>query len=387
MAAAVFGTAELERRVLVCLGPRAALLRRNVCRDWDRCWQFDNVAHVARSGAWALVADASRSVSGCASNGAVDVSSSTAAAVEGPSLHELLKPFSRRTLSFGSRCHSGSVNATGAHASHASAADTDDSAPGKRLFDVVFVLMARRPMAAEEKAVADNMGRSPLIVAARYGLVEIAWVIASCCKADGAGLNQKDELGCSALRYAIIRKDARMCRCLLGFPAIDLEVRDSRGDTALLQAVNANAPGIILMLLERSADIAFASRGQTALDLAETLGYDACAARLSEQGAPRGCGQLRGEEAPLSESDVDLGGSESDPDFEFLEAKRESRRKTSFSNAKRKYCGPPATATSASAAAEDWCLSDEEELTQERQSQRRRWDSGDDGTLNILLGG
>merc|ERR1719454_6458 len=115
------------------------------------------------------------------------------------------------------------------------------------------------------------MQRSPLIVAARCGLVGIAWLIAQHCTAAGGGLNRQDAMGCSALRYAIVNKDERLCGCLLSFEKLDLEVPDSRGDTPLLQAVSANAPTACRMLLERGANAAFASRGQTALDLAESL--------------------------------------------------------------------------------------------------------------------
>ncbi|CAK0909569.1 unnamed protein product [Prorocentrum cordatum] len=230
-----------------------------------RSWSFEAASGVARSGAW------------------------EACLPDPPSLHALLRPFSRR----------------------AAGAAADEDAPSQRAgprraaalcraagpapFAAAFVLLARRPAAAEEPqqlgradeecASVENMRRSPLIVAARCGLVDVAWLIARWCSPEG--LNHQDAMGCSALRYAIVNKDHRTCQCLLRFPGLDPELPDRRGDTALLQAVGANAPAVCRLLLARRADAAHASRGQTALDLAEALGYEGCAAALRECGAPR----------------------------------------------------------------------------------------------------
>eukprot|EP00440_Ansanella_granifera_P064254 gb/GFBE01069662.1/.p1 GENE.gb/GFBE01069662.1/~~gb/GFBE01069662.1/.p1 ORF type:complete len:244 (+),score=42.61 gb/GFBE01069662.1/:1-732(+) len=174
------------------------------------------------------------------------------------------------------------------------------------------------------------MRRSPLIVAARCGLVSIAWLIARHCDPNGLCLNQQDAMGCSALRYAIVNKDERMCGCLLGFPALHLEQRDARGDTSLMQAVGANAPSVCRRLLERSADASYVNRGQTALDLAEALGYQACIDVLRSFGAPSAPRSDQGLAADslgaLAEGAEDVMAGDNSPESDLDEEVRESER-------------------------------------------------------------
>lgn len=274
------------------------------------------------------------------------------------SLHELLEPYSRR--------------AAGSHASnslHIKTASTasKSSASLAHLFDMVFVLLARKPQAAgepqklgradEECSVVENMSRSPLIVAARCGLVSVAWLIAK--ELSGTmGLNQQDAMGCSALRYAIVNKDEQMCDCLLRFPALDIEQQDARGDTSLFQAVGANAPNVCRILLEKTADASCTNRGQTALDLAQALGYDACATALRISGAP----------STSQDAKVETGSSESELDDELLELER-------LPLAKKSLCQAREQRTLSFDA-----LSDEGECNQEEASQTskrpQRWDVG-----------
>ncbi|CAE8583285.1 unnamed protein product, partial [Polarella glacialis] len=200
------------------------------------------------------------------------------------------------------------------------------------LFDAAFVLLARMPQAAEEPqllgradeecgSVVENMCRSPLILAARCGLVGVAWLVARHCNPRGLALNQLDAMGCSALRYAIVNKDETMCRCLLSFPELNLEQRESRGDTALMQAVGANAPTVCRMLLERSADASYVNRGQTALDLAEALGYEACSAVLKLVSAPS-ADRLDAPLANVGAGSENEASSESELDEEVRESQR-----------------------------------------------------------------
>jgi hypothetical protein len=259
---------------------------------------------------------------------------------------------------------------------------------------MVFVLLAREPRAAEELQVqprpddecslAENMQRSPLIVAARCGLVGIAWLIAQHCTDAGGGLNCQDAMGCSALRYAIVNKDERLCSCLLSFSSLNLEMPDSRGDTPLFQAVSANAPVVCRMLLARGANAAFSSRGQTPLDLAESLGYDDCAAALRELGAPRGSGlAIDDEEDAWSASDNDgFNYSGSDPDPELHEALRESRRVALAASlaAARAQGVQSGRATASDLDSPVGCDSSSEELDRHpdlpQRRKKRRWDSG-----------
>eukprot|EP00929_Paragymnodinium_shiwhaense_P079037 TRINITY_DN41065_c0_g1_i1.p1 TRINITY_DN41065_c0_g1~~TRINITY_DN41065_c0_g1_i1.p1 ORF type:complete len:405 (-),score=75.20 TRINITY_DN41065_c0_g1_i1:6-1220(-) len=310
---------------------------------------------------------------------------------EAKSLHTLLEPFCRRTATSAGACKGSAAQAC------------SPASQGAALFDAALVLLARggpavaeelqaRGRMDEECAVVENMQRSPLIVAARCGLVAVAWLIARHCSPGGAALNQQDSMGCSALRYAIVSKDERMCRCLLGFEGLNLEQPDARGDTALLQAVGANAPAVCRMLLDQGADATFANRGQTALDLAEALGYEECASILRERGAPSGSdgrGQ-RTEDAAWSDGDDDLAVSEEERDVEMLMALRESRRMAAEAAAKaagvlprpsqegearRKRSRIPSCAQLR--GEEPWTNSEDEELSKERQRPpKRRWDSG-----------
>lgn len=354
MALSVLGTAELQQRVLIFLGPHAALAARGANDLLSTSWTPKAIAELARTGAWQQ-----------------SLRLAAFAAERPASLHALLEPFSRRTAgSPGHTCSSPS----------AAAAATSPMPSGTLLFDTVFVLLALAPHAAEEPQVqprpdeecssVENMQRSPLIVAARCGLVGVAWLIAQHCTVDGGGLNRQDAMGCSALRYAIVNKDERLCACLLSFPALNLEVTDSRGDTPLLQAVASNAPVACRMLLRRGANSAFANRGQTALDLAESLGYNECAAVLGELGAPHGSGLAVGRSE--SEDDDDLDCSGSDPDPELHEALRESRR-LAASRIALQCCGEaPESPGDGESSEEDGQR--RADIGQRRK--KRRWDSG-----------
>lgn len=314
---AVLSAPELGRRILAFIGPRIGLLARQVSSVLAQAWALQAVTAAARTSAWRAHAF-----------------------TEPVSLHTLLQPFSR------------------AHSCGTRSTVREDEAEAS-LFDVVFVLLARTPAAAEEPqvtgrmdeecAVVENMRRPPLIVAARCGLAGIAWLIARAIvareaeritsnadlesgKAGGSAVNERDAMGCTALRYAIVNKDIRMCACLLSFSAVDIELRDTRRDTALLQAVGANVPAVCRMLLARGADIAAENRGQTALDLAEALGYEGCTAVLCEYGCERHRVESRGAGDPSvteEHSDqrragdgADQSSSECELDEEFTTPKR-----------------------------------------------------------------
>lgn len=264
------------------VGPLVGLQTRAVSQALARTWVPKVLDQVARSCEWEVCLPQSAS------------------------LHTLLEPFSRRTGGATGRGPTSSLPGSSVLA-------------GPELFDAIYILLARTPAAAEEPqlvgrldeecAVIENMRRSPLIIAARCGLVGVAWAIARHCRQGALGLNQQDAMGCTALRYAIVNKDERMCRCLLSFSGVDLELPDARGDGALLQAVGANAPAVCQLLLKSDADVGFANRGQTALDLADALGYDGCSAALQLYDAPRGCQESRcgasGLAWPSPESELD----------------------------------------------------------------------------------
>lgn len=295
----VLACPDLGRRIVVLVGPLTALHARGVSRPLSEAWKLDVVSDLGRAGAWKALLPSP------------------------PSLHTLLGRYSRKSSGPGTFGGGG-------------AGDQGTGSPvNSGLFDTAFSLLSMLPQAAEEPqqlaradeecSVEENMGRSPLIVAARCGLVGVAWLIARHCPSEGAGLNERDAMGCSALRYAIVNKDERMCRCLLGFDKVDLEVPDARGDTALLQAVGANAPAVCRMLLERSANPAFTNRGQTALDLADALGYEGCAAILRAFGAPSArClpAQNAHEVSRCGDGQVGSLDSESELDDEVRESER-----------------------------------------------------------------
>lgn len=287
----VLAVPDLGRRLLALSGPRVGLRAREVCPALAEAWGPEVLKSVACSSVWEGLMP------------------------QAQSLHELLEPYSRRAA--GSQV---STSLSSSNAKSMSTASKSSASPA-RLFDMVFVLLARKPQAAEEPqklgradeecSVVENMRRTPLIVAARCGLVSVAWLIAK--ELPGTvGPNQQDAMGCSALRYAIVNKDEQMCECLLRFPALYIEQRDARGDTSLFQAVGANAPNVCRILLGRTADASCTNRGQTALDLAQALGYEACTTVLKISGAP----------SASCDAKAESGSSESELDDEVLELER-----------------------------------------------------------------
>lgn len=364
----LLGAAELDLRVLAFLGPSAALAARPGVGALAGGWALEALAALARTGVWA------------ASLGPL-----AATAQHSRSLHVLLDRLSPRSA--GPPCaHPPGASAAAANPGSAAAdASLAAATSTASLFDAVFVLLASAPRAAEESPAlhagaaegAVEARSPPLIAAARRGLVSVAWLLARHCTAEGGGLNRQDAMGFTALRYAIVNKDERLCRCLLSFPGLDLEMLDSRGDTPLLQAVSANVPTACRMLLARGANAAYASRGQTALDLAESLGYDDCAAVLMELGAPRGsgCAPHDHERAAWSDcDDDDLGCSGSDPDPELHEALRESRRSAALEAAAR--AGKKRSAAGVGNIDSPEC-EDGTKCAEASQRQKcRRWDSG-----------
>lgn len=369
----VLGAPELGRRILGFMGPRAALLSRPIGHAFAQIFAWEAVTWAACAGTWEVC---------CA-----DAASGEAAV----SLHRLLEPFSRRAAGYRRLC---AGPTRGGSAPSPLVADTRAVPTETALFDAVYVLLARTPAAAEERQVTgrldeecagvENMRRSPLIIAARCGLVAVAWLIAQHCVPGGDGLNQQDAMGCSALRYAIVNKDLRMCACLLGLLGTDPELPDARGDTALLQAVGANVPEVCQMLLERRANAAFMNRGQTALDVAEALSYEGCASVLRERGAPSGYGMAS---CQLGRADGRLS-PESELDEEVRESERTSLPRTSGAASGRVPWGASPLSGDADEAAEAEeedqhsdldGLEEEDEMLHtvraRRRGRKRRWDS------------
>mmetsp|Transcript_38691 Transcript_38691/g.82300 ORF Transcript_38691/g.82300 Transcript_38691/m.82300 type:complete len:202 (+) Transcript_38691:96-701(+) len=123
-------------------------------------------------------------------------------------------------------------------------------------------VVARYAAAADEKANLGG-GMTPLMRAAHDGdesqikqLVE-----------EGAALNQKDDYGWTALRYAVRRNQPEAVRQLLQSGA-DVNLASESGRTPLMSAVANDLDDMAKILVDSGADISFQNEdGLTAYDL------------------------------------------------------------------------------------------------------------------------
>lgn len=113
---------------------------------------------------------------------------------------------------------------------------------------------------------ADNLGRTPLLMAVDKGCLECARLLLP-----HSNINHQSGSGNSALMLAAANKDALLIAWLLQNKA-EVDLRNQRGDTALMVAVTANAPDVVRHLLKANASVTRKNRlGFSALDLAKQV--------------------------------------------------------------------------------------------------------------------
>ena len=84
--------------------------------------------------------------------------------------------------------------------------------------------------------------------------------------ARGEDVNDKDWLGTTALMYAVWKKHNSIVKLLLDKPAVEMNVKNSLGQTALHHTVaENNAEGARMLLLHRDISANVTNRGYTAL--------------------------------------------------------------------------------------------------------------------------
>ncbi|KAF3314537.1 hypothetical protein TWF173_004620 [Orbilia oligospora] len=129
--------------------------------------------------------------------------------------------------------------------------------------------------------LADNIGRTALLFAAKEGYEDIVRVLID----SGANPEAKNSSGEAAISLAVGNGHESIVQMLIGI-GVNLEVKDHRGQTPLFIAARNGSDSIFRRLMESKSDInAVNPEGQTALMAAVERGYETIAELLIKSGA------------------------------------------------------------------------------------------------------
>ena len=108
----------------------------------------------------------------------------------------------------------------------------------------------------------EQSGKTPLILAAEYGSLELSEILLSA----GADVLATDKNGYTAFTTAVVRGSHSVAELLIG--KTDINMPTTRGNTPLLLAVIAKSKSVVELVLTQSPDINYQNQsGQTALTM------------------------------------------------------------------------------------------------------------------------
>ncbi len=151
------------------------------------------------------------------------------------------------------------------------------TAAAKGDLEKVKALLEKEPDSVNQK---NQDLETPLILAAKYGHLEIAKLLIS----KGAGINAQDKNGWAPLHYAS-RRSSEMAKYLISKGA-DINLRSVTGESPLFECINMGNRVMAEFLLARGADINIKNnRGETPLHRAAGEGNKKMVDLLLSQGA------------------------------------------------------------------------------------------------------